>query len=220
MHDPQAAPSDICKYAPPGSTGSAEFWYKITTDGSGYCLDLRGYDTTPGAQVWLYKCNTEVSIAANPKTGSYLLRMDHISGPALPLFVLFSSQGLIDMGQRNPSDMGQRNPSDMGPRYLQTNQAWAFIHSVTNAGAYTIRPYLSPNMCLSFSSQVGLGYSPDRTVGPQMNPYGCSLSTVAFLQSEFFVPGKERGPQDHELRPGPVRAARLFYQFDRVMRRL
>ena len=46
------------------SAGSAQFWYKITTDGDGYCLDLRGYDTTPGAQVWLYKCNTEVSFAA------------------------------------------------------------------------------------------------------------------------------------------------------------
>ena len=38
---------------------------------------------------------------------------------------------------------------------MQTNQAWAFVPSVTNAGAYTIRPYLSPYMCLSFSSQVG-----------------------------------------------------------------
>ena len=39
----------------------------------------------------------------------------------------------------------------------QPNQAWAFVPSVTNAGAYTIRPYLSPFMCLSFSSQVGRG---------------------------------------------------------------
>ena len=36
----------------------------------------------------------------------------------------------------------------------QPNQAWAFVPSVTNAGAHTIRPYLSPNMCLSFSSQA------------------------------------------------------------------
>ena len=47
---------------------------------------------------------------------------------------------------------------------MQTNQAWAFVPSVTNAVAFTIRPYLSPYMCLSFSSQVGLGFSPDRTV--------------------------------------------------------
>ena len=36
----------------------------------------------------------------------------------------------------------------------QANEVFAFVPSVTNAGAYTIRPYKSPNMCLSYNSQV------------------------------------------------------------------
>ena len=65
-------------YPPLCSTGSATYWYTITDDTNHgettmeytndgrpmiyrFCLDLRAFDTTPGAQVWLYKCNSEVS---------------------------------------------------------------------------------------------------------------------------------------------------------------
>ena len=182
------------------SAGSAEFWYKITTDGDGYCLDLRGYDTTPGAQVWLYKCNTEVSFAVNPN--KWLNRMDHISGHALPL-LFYLAPCLIDIYPHLHADQ----PSlGFRPQRHQCRR----LHHPPLPVALHVSKLLVPG-----------GKGPDRTVPSTHAP---SLSHVDvrelliklfinyndFLTWAFFlVPGQARVAQDHGLRRRLVWAAGL-----------